>query len=285
MPLSMTTRAAALLAAALAAPALAQDSDSPDSSRLHFSADLTVTNQYFFRGILQEHEGFIAQPSAELGIDLIQNTDFTLTGIVGVWNSFHDQATGSTTDDDIVSKWYEFDFYAGVSATLGRFGLSATYTAYTSPNDAFSSIEELIFTLAYDDSGHFGAVSFQPYVTVAFETEGQADGGSGLGTFLAVGIEPNYTFESTPVGPVTLSLPLEAGFSLNDYYEGTDGDESFGYLSVGPAVNIDIDQPAGFGDWSLHAAATFLLLGDSAKEFNNEGDQEWILSAGIAVEF
>lgn len=263
------------------------DATSPPSpaDRLHVSVDLTITSQYFFRGIVQETEGFIFQPSIEISADLVESDRWSLAGSVGMWNSFHDRKTGASDPDDFVARWYEADFYAGLSLTVDRVTAALVYTTYASPNDAFSHIDELSITVAVDDSGWFGPISFAPYATVAFELSGQADGGDNRGTFAAVGIEPSWTIAGTPVGDLTLSAPIEAGFSLDDYFEDAGSDESFGYFTAGLAASLPLPFPEGFGDWSLHAGVDFLLLGDATEALNDGDDSEWIFSVGIGIAF
>ncbi len=287
----------ALLIAAIAAPALAQPdaettaetTPAPEAQasadRLHVSLDLTYTSQYFFRGLVQETDGLIIQPSIEIGVDLYEADNWSLAGSVGMWNSFHDEKTGSTDPDDFVATWYEADFYAGLSLTIDRVTAGLTFTTYASPNDAFTHIDELALTLALDDTGWFGPIAFAPYATVAVELSGQADGGANRGTFLALGIEPSHTYENSPVGELTVSLPIEAGFSLDDYYENAGNDESFGYFTAGIAASVALPFPDGYGDWSLHAGLDFLLLGDATEAINTNDDSEWIFHAGIGVEF
>jgi hypothetical protein len=261
------------------------DVTAPPADRLHVSVDLTITSQYFFRGIAQETEGFIFQPSIEISADLVESDRWSLAGSVGMWNSFHDRKTGASDPDDFVARWYEADFYAGLSLTVDRVTAALVYTTYASPNDAFSHIDELSITVAVDDSGWFGPISFAPYATVAFELSGQADGGDNRGTFAAVGIEPSWTFAGTPVGDLTLSAPIEAGFSLDDYFEDAGSDESFGYFTAGLAASLPLPFPEGFGDWSLHAGVDFLLLGDATEALNDGDDSEWIFSVGVGVAF
>lgn len=257
----------------------------PPADRLHVSADLTITSQYFFRGIVQETDGFIFQPSLEISLDLIESDRWSLAGSVGMWNSFHDRKTGASDPDDFVARWYEADFYAGLSLTVDRITAALVYTTYASPNDAFSHINELSFTVTLDDSGWFGPISFAPYATIAFELSGQADGGDNKGVFAAVGIEPSWTITGTPLGDLTISAPIEAGFSLDDYFEDAGSDESFGYFTAGIAASLPLPFPQGFGDWTLHAGVDFLLLGDSTKAFNDGDDSEWIFSVGMGVAF
>ena len=256
------------------------------ADRVHLSVDLTFTNKYFFRGILQEKNGLIFQPSAELGFDLYESENWSLSAYAGIWSSFHDERTGSTEPDEFISSWYEFDFYTGLSLSTGRLSADLVYTNYASPNDAFGHVDEISLALAWDDSGWIDNLTLSPYMLVAIEIgSNQADGGSGLGTFLAVGIEPSHTYESTPIGDLTLSAPIEAGFSLSDYYEGADGDESFGYFTAGIAASVPLPSPDGFGDWTWNVGFDYLLLGESTEAINGGSSDEWILHSGISFEF
>lgn len=265
----------------------AQEAVEVTADRVSATVDLSFTSQYFFRGIVQETDGLIFQPSIELGFDLYSNDSFSIAAYLGIWNSFHDNETAAADPDDFVSKWYEVDFYAGLSLTTGNLTTDLAYTSYASPNDAFTSVEEFSLSFAYDDANLWGGTfALAPYLTLALETgDGQADGGADQGLFLAVGIEPSHTWENSPLGDVTFSLPIEAGFSLDDYYEGAAGDESFGYLTAGIAASLPLPAPAGFGSWSLHAGVDFLLLGDSNEALNNNDDSEVIAHAGVTFEF
>lgn len=285
LALPMSLNAAAL--AQTEAESLPQASEPAD--HLSVSLDMTITSQYFFRGIVQETDGFIAQPGAEIGIEFVENEDYSLSGYVGIWSSYHDQRTGSTQADTFTGLWYEFDYYAGLSLTTGRLTTDLVYTSYTSPNGAFSTVDELSVSLAFDDSGLWGESNYSlaPYATIAFEVGANgADGGANDGVFLAAGIEPSKSFSDTPFGEVALSFPIEAGFSLSDYYEVAGVDESFGYLSAGIAVSVPMSFiPDGYGDWNFHAGLDYLLLGDNTEIINAGEDSEWIFHAGVGVEF
>lgn len=257
-----------------------------NADRVHLSLDLSFTNQYFFRGIIQEDTGFIFQPSVEIGFDIHESDDWSLGAYVGIWSSFHDEHTGASSPDEFISSWYEFDFYTGLTLSTGRLSADLAYANYASPNDAFGHVEEVILTVGWDDSGWLESVTLSPYALLAVEMgSNQADGGSELGTFLAVGLEPSHTYESTPVGGVTISVPIEAGFSLSDYYEGAAGDESFGYFTAGLAASIPLPAPDGFGDWTWSVGFDYLLLGDSNEAINGSDSDEWILHTGISFEF
>ncbi|MFK7759465.1 MAG: TorF family putative porin [Phycisphaerales bacterium] len=253
------------------------------------SLDLTYTDQYFFRGIVQETDGFIIQPAIEIGVELYEGEHHSLSGYVGMWSSFHDNKTGSTQTDNFTSTWYEFDFYAGLSLSMDRITADLVYTGYTSPNGAFGSVGEISIGLSLDDSGLWGDTEYgiAPYALVAFEVgANEADGGTNSGTFLAVGIEPSTALSDVLGSELTISFPVEAGFSLSDYYEVAGSDESFGYLTAGVAASFPLEfVDDGFGEWSFHAGVNYLLLGDNTETINAGDDSEWIFHAGIGVAF
>ena len=75
--------------------------------------------------------------------------------------------------------------------------LATTYTAYTSPNNTFTTVKEITFKLGVDDSAYLGKAALKPYTLVAFEFDtspgvGQADGGSKAGRYLELGVAPGY---------------------------------------------------------------------------------------------
>src|SRR6185436_470451 len=149
---------------------------------------------------------------------------------VGLWNSLHSGDAG--VDGPSGKLWYEADLYATFGLGFGKgTSLGLTYTAYTSPNGMFNTVRELSFKFALDDSGALGRAATKPYLIVARELDGQADGGAEEGTYLELGAAPGF-----PVAGLTVNVPLRAGFSLGDYYEGVLGDERFGFFSVAGIV-------------------------------------------------
>ena len=196
-----------------------------------------------------------------------------------MWNSLH---TGSAGIDGPSGKlWYESDFYAGVGLGLAKgTSLGVTYTAYTSPNGLFGTVKEMSFRLAVDDSGALGRAAVRPYVLLAQELEGQADGGEFEGTYLELGIAPGFS-----TSRASLTVPLKVGLSLSDYYEGLDGDETFGFFSVAGVVTVPLaSTPTKFGSWNIHGGVEFLRLDD-----RNEavfGDSSYVIgSIGIGLSY
>ena len=133
-----------------------------------------------------------------------------------------------------------------------------------SPNQAFGTVKELALALSYDD-GLLG-----PYATFAFELDGQADGGLNEGTFLQLGVEPGWAIPNSDVG---ISFPVSVSLSLNDYYEGAAGDETFGFFNVGAIVSVPLSGiPAEYGSWAITGGVNLHVFGDALKSINGSTD-------------
>lgn len=278
----------------------------PPPKVVNGSLGLDVTTQYFFRGILQENQGLIVQPSIELGYGLFEGDGDgslrTLDLTFGLWNSLHDGPTGGTG-----GIWYESNFYVGLEASLGdRLHAGVSYSVYETPNGGttiaaqgrtFSKqnrpVEEFVFTFDYDDRGLWTesiAGGLQPSFVLAFEIDGQRDVATGghTGTYAGLGIAPAFVVGQLGDGDLTLTLPATLGLSLGDYYErGTGGnDDFFGYLDLGAELSAPLSfLPARMGPWEGHAGLHLLVLGDN-NELRNSGDPtELILSFGMSTKF
>ncbi|HET9269156.1 MAG TPA: hypothetical protein VFO31_13370 [Vicinamibacterales bacterium] len=286
-------------ALAVAAPALAQTpapapappaDAKPNTGRVSLSAGADWTTDYYFRGILQEDRDWIVQPYGDITFKLMEGTPaFGNLGLtVGLWNSLHGGPTGidgNRTDPDL---WYESDFYTKVGWTfLEDFSSAIIYTAYMSPNDSFRTVQELAFSLGYNDSKLLGPFALNPSVLVAFEVKGQADAGRHRGVYLQAGIAPGYTFNAKGTYPVTLTVPLLVGMSLSEYYEfGTGNDDTFGFFQGGVAVAVPLAFiPPSFGSWTIKGSLNVLQLGDNLKAVNNNDRTEIIGTIGLAFAY
>jgi hypothetical protein len=281
----------------VAAVAEAQDKG-PNTGRISFSGGIDVPTDYFFRGIAQEKDGFvdgnyILQPYGDLTFKLLEGkgavTNLGLT--FGLWNSLHGGPSGVEGSDSVDPKiWYEADFYTKVSATvLEDFTAAVIYTAYMSPNDRFDTYEEVALSLGYNDSKLLGPFALNPSVLIAFETDGQADVGRSEGTYLQFGLTPGYTFNPNGAYPISLTLPLVLGLSLNDYYErvGVGGDDdTFGYFSGGAAASVPLRFiSTAYGSWQARAGVSVLVLGENLEDANTGDDTEVIGSLGLALTY
>jgi hypothetical protein len=264
-----------------ASPARAQGSTDPNPGAVTLTAGIDFANAYFFRGIPQDDTGVVMWPSGDLGFALFSGSGGlkSISVNVGTWNSLH---TGSAGSDGPSGKlWYESDFYASAGFGFGRGTTAAVaYTAYTSPNGGFGTVKEISIKVAVDDSGALGSFAVKPYAVLAHELDGQADGGANEGTYLEVGVGPGYSKSR-----VSVTVPVKVGLSLGDYYEGVDGDDTFGFLSVSGVVTVPLSRsPTRFGSWNVHGGVEFLMLGG-----RNEavfGDSSHVIgSIGIGLSY
>jgi hypothetical protein len=286
---------AVALAIGLAAPASAQEPTDPNPGNITMTGGIDFLNTYMFRGIRQDDSGLITWPYADLGI-AVYSGDGGLKSVginVGTWNSLHTGPTGA--DNPTNGKlWYESDFYATLGLGLGG-GVSfgTTYTAYTSPNSMFTTVKELAFKVAADDSAYLGRASLKPYALVAFEFDtdlgrGQADAGASAGRYLEVGVAPGYTSSMASV-----AVPVKLGLSLADYYELNVGtadapvfqDNKFGYFSVAGIVTVPIGGTTSVGAWNVHGGVEFQALGDTTKSINGGDGSKIIGSFGIGFSY
>lgn len=273
---------AAVMAAGPAAAAV-------NSGKVSFSLGTDITTAYFFRGILQERDGVITQPYGEVSFSLYENkgaalSSVTLTG--GLWASVHSEKTGNTGTG--APAFYELDVYGGGSVGLfDTLELGASYILYSSPNNAFSKIQEVDFSLGLDDSQWLGPLALNPHAAFAIETEGGADAGTNRGTYAEVGIEPAFEMIPWERYPVTLSLPIVAGFSINDYFENARGnDEAWGYTRFGALLSVPLAFiPQEFGSWSATAGAHLYTFNSNLQRFNKNNDP-WVVGTwGISMEY
>lgn len=274
------------LAACAAAPAAAQGTADPNPGRITLSGGIDFANAYMFRGLRQDDTGLIMWPWADAAIDVFDGTEGLQNVVinVGTWNSLH---TGETGSDSLSGKlWYESDFYTGVTLGLPRtVSVGALYTAYMSPNNAFSSVKEIAFRVGMDDTAAFTGISVRPYALVAFELDtsagqGQADAGLEAGRYLEIGITPGWTNEWA-----TLAFPFKTGWSLANYYELAGVDHSFGYFSAAATASVPLGAATQYGAWRLRGAAEFQALGDTPEAFNGGDQSKLIGSIGITFSY
>lgn len=262
-----------------------------EESAFSFAISVDYTTAYFSRGMRWEDRGFIVQPGGELGFDLYENDSFSIGGFVGIWNSFHDRATGADENEDITDKWYEADLYVGAGGSVGKFGYSVSYLAYTSPSGAWDTIDEILFELNYDDSEWWGESGFSltPSLTLAFEIGSTgadlADGENGV--YLAPGITPAFGVDDLGfLKHVDFSFPLVVGVSLSEYYEDSTGeDHAFGFFSVSAKAGIPLAVPEEYGNWTLTGGVQFMILGDTPEELNDGENTAWVGTVGLSIEF
>jgi hypothetical protein len=248
--------------------------DKVNTGRISLNVGVDWVSEYFFRGIAQQVGGVNFQPYGSVAFKLVEDAGplTALTATPGMWNNWH------AGDGNLVSPvepefWYEADLYFTLAATLfEHVTVGLTYTAYTSPNDSFGTVQELALSLSLNDSKWLGAFALNPSLLVAGELSGQADAGSARGVYLQLGINPSYTLAPESAYPLTISFPVILGLSGGNYYEFATGDNpTFGYVQFGPAFAVPLSFiPKSFGTWALKAAVELLVLGDTLKAIDGD---------------
>jgi hypothetical protein len=228
-----------------------EEDSGPNKGRISLLVQNDFTNAYIFRGIMQERNGFIWEPWAEISMKLYEAEEGAIRGVslgVGVWNSFQTRQTLATHSP---ANLYETDWYPmlGVDFSHG-FSLLTTYYLYTSPNGGFDTVQEVDLKLGWDDSEVLGRAALNPTVTFALETD-RTSFGDKRGTAAIVGIAPTL-YQGDENMPVSLSVPIETGLSIDNYYEEPGrSNDTFGYLSWGLVASVPLGfVPKDYGSWS-----------------------------------
>lgn len=282
----------AAVALSLAAPAAwAQDAADPNPGGVTLTSGFDAVSTYMFRGIQQNSTGIALWPYSDLGMALHSGMGGVKSvGLnFGTWNSLH---TGDTGTDSAAAgvgcacgkAWYESDFYATLGLGFGGgVGIGTTFTAYTSPNNGFSTVKEIAFKISEDDSAALGKAALKPYAVFGFEFDtapglGQADGGAKAGKYLELGVAPGYSGSKA-----SLSVPVKVGMSMGDYYEHpvTGVDNKFGFFSLAGIVTVPLGGTTSFGSFNIHGGAEFQKLGETTKFFAGGDDKRGIYSIGF----
>lgn len=256
-------------------PAVAAEED-PNTGALSFTFNNDLTHAYFFRGILQERDNFIWQPSLDLNLNVYSCDEGALRSAdvgFGTWASVHEQETGASGNGP--DAMYETDFYPSLSLTWGG-GLttSLTYYFYTSPNNAFDTVQEAVLSASYDDSEYLGEFALNPSVDFVFETDNSRFG-AGRGNMVEFGINPGATFlangDSCECYPITLAFPARLGLSMGSYYNDpfSNDNDTFGYATLGANVAVALGFiPKNYGNWSAGVGLDVYFLNDALENVN-----------------
>ena len=268
-------------------PAIANDVDNPpepvNQGRLAFSLGTDITSQYFFRGYLQEDQGFIFQPWAELGVSIVDRMDNSpgVSLVFGSWSSLHSEKTGATEPN--LRAWYETDIYGGITLEWDGFSLGASYTVYTYPNSSFNTVQEIGVTAGFSlpEDTMFQKVLGDISIGLHFEVD-NSNVSTDEAIYMELGFGPSFgIFEEK----ATLSIPVTLGFSLDDYYLDASGDDDFfGFGSVGADMSIPLGS-GDYGEWTMNVGGNVLFLSSAAETANGGDDVEAIGYIGLSVSY
>ncbi len=265
------------------APVSAQQSASPDTRAIDIAASIDFMNQYIFRGVPQNSSGMAMWPAVVLGIN-VHSGNGALRRVrvnAGFLNSLHTGDTGRSGPTDEL--WYESRLSGSLEIRFaGGLSLETSYTAFTSPNQMFTTVQEIGVKAAMQGGPVVGGIALEPYALAAFEVgagmgEGQLDGGLHSGKYLELGMAPQIV-----AGQLTFTIPVNAGLSIGNYYELGPDDHGLGFASVGGFVTVPLRKTSGLG-WHIRGGVQYHALGTTTKAFNRGDGSVVVGSIGLAV--
>lgn len=239
------------------------------AQRLGESIDITmygrVTNQYFFRGLLQADRGSMLQGAAEMKVALYDGKDTQFYTVGSFFLSLHpgDQVEGG----NVPAAWYEARMMGGLGVTHLGFDVHAQFAAYSSPNGSFQDIYELNLWTRWRDDTHWAGRDdykvfrgFFPELTLAGELSGARDGRDS-GGYLGLGVSPRVRALYGALFAVDFVFPVSLGLSLSDYYQTSSGpngrreNHGLGYVSLGATLDVESRWvPRRLGAWNWRPA-------------------------------
>jgi hypothetical protein len=247
-----------------------EERDDPNTGALSLTFDNSFTTAYMFRGIMNERDGLIWEPSIGLSLNVFEAEEGVVQSVdlgISTWLSIHSEDTGTSGGGP--DAMYEADYYPSLSVSwAGGITSAITYYFYTSPNNAFRTVEEVVVDLSYDDSELLGAFAMNPTASFAFETHRSSFGGIGKGSVFELGLEPGVEvklpMDSADDYPIAITIPVKLALSMDDYYRNGPDNNTFGYARVGLHAGIPIACiPARYGDWSITNGFDLYFLGDT----------------------
>jgi hypothetical protein len=272
--------------AADAKPAATEEDEGPNKGRISLLIQNDFTNAYIFRGIMQERDGFIWQPWAEVSLSLFEAEEGAIRGVslgMGVWNSFQTEKTLATHSP---TNLYETDWYPMLNIDFAHgFSLLTTYYIYTSPNGGFDTVQEVAMKGSWDDSEALGRAALNPSATLVAETD-RTSFGDKRGTAAILAIAPTL-YDGGEDVPLSLSVPIETGLSLDNYYEEPGrSNKHFGYLSWGLVATVPLGfVPDDYGSWSASVGGRGYYFSNALTRVNS-GDRLYPQVVGsLTVEY
>lgn len=246
-------------------------------------AGVNVVNAYYTYGILQEDDGFIAQPFADVFYTLFEGKGFISEATIGLslWSSIHSKETGADPDSSF-GPWYKEDLVIPIAVTFAeRVTLTASYLEYQFPNGALDLERSVSANLAVDDTAWLGPFALHPHILVLYNFEGIVGIAQSHAWYFEAGVAPGFELGKKSRYPITVTLPVILGMGDQRFYP----DDRFGFLSC--AANVSVPLPLladSFGHWTGNAGVLYQTFGDGTAAANLARDS-CVVSAGIKWEF
>lgn len=248
-----------------------EQKDAFDPPKNSWSSDsgFNFVGAYYAFGLLCENEGVIAQPYFDLYY-LVYEGDKSVKITLGLqlWSSIHSKGTGADPENGALAAWYEQDVVVPLSVTLAdKFSGTLSYLEYHFPNGALESKRAASLTFSYDDSSLLGVFALHPHLTALYNFEDVIGIDKSDAWYFEAGIAPEVTLAKKSRYPVTISLPVTAGFGDDHFYPG----DPFGYFSAGANAAVPLAFfPESFGRWTVNAGGTYQIFGNATAAFNSK---------------
>jgi hypothetical protein len=248
-----------------------------------------VVSEYISRGVVNENQGFIAQPYLDLYFKLYEGEGFInkVSLNLGLWSSIHSEKTFASPGTALPA-WYEFDWMPGMTVTFAKnFALTVTWLDF----DFVSSggrAGNVLGNLSYDDTDLLGAFALHPHIAVmkTFIGNGVGVPGGAYGWYYEAGIAPGFTVGKGGTYPVSFTIPLTVGGGHETY------NDDFGYFSAGINASVPLAfVPTCYGNWTLGAGFTYVYQGDDAAEASapaltsGDDNNQFIFSGSLGLTF
>ena len=163
----------------------------------------------------------------------------SLTFSFGAWADVNNNTTSA-----IGGHLQEVDVYPGLTYTIGKFALGATYQAWSYAGDVEESVD---LSVGFSDMGliweNFG---FNP--KVVWHNRVSGNGAQTVGSAVVLSIGPTFPLVDT------LSLTIPAGvafFTTDDFQGGFESGYGFSYVGGSLAYGLGFIPPA-YGAWTVN---------------------------------
>lgn len=204
-------------------PVKAPPPASPFVLDVHGFFDMTFASTRVTGGGLYLYpNGTLVQPAVGLSLDVYKSSSgfinsFSVYG--GIWNE-------AWTSPPAGRKWQEMDWWAGVSVGFAQhWKFSAEYLEFVFPS-GLTTAQNLVFTLAYDDS-HWGLpFTINPYVSLFYNIKSASTVvfGDTTDTYrVTLGVVPTINLEKSTGIPLTISAPTSVVVGPSSFWNRNDG--------------------------------------------------------------
>ena len=203
------------------------------------------------------------------------------SGFINIWSDLNDNV-----DSEIGGPIQEIDFNAGVNYTWNNFTFGATWAYWQFGGGAEKAIE---LSAAYNDKDLWEdtlkGFALNPSVLFHYRYDTDGDLTSEIAGVLQFGIAPSYTFtfEGMADYPLSVAVPLNAGY-FTDPYQGGDG-AGFGYVNAGVSVGVPLAFiPKQYGAWTASVSEVFFHTFDEDIP-GNPNENFFVTSLSLGVSF